>query len=825
MKILTKISVFAVSLLLCVITNLQAQNVLQGTVIDERSGEPIPYVQIFVYCEKDVAATDANGKFSISISSDSCEVEFQSGLFNSIKRQIVFYHSQRNIQWNIEMSPTAEVLEQVIVTASKYETNPEKSTTSIAILTPKTAESRNIITADALVNTAPGVAVVDNEPQIRGGSGFSSGMGSRVMILLDDMPLLRPDAGRPLWNFIPMEDVEQIDILKGAASVVFGSSALTGAINVHTAYPRSKPKTKVMIYGGIYDDPNPKGVEAYQKSWNHHNPLKFGFSFLHSRIIRKNFDFVIGGEYMNDQGYIGPEEKISKTRNTDSSTVGKYEKRYRLNFATRYRFQKVKGLAISLNGNFMFSDNAQSFFWYDAGENRYRTYKGSLSQFNDFTFYVDPVITYTTQKNSSHSLRNRILYSNNEESSGAQSARSISVFDEYQYNKSFTKIGLKLVAGMMNSYVISYGRVFSGDLISTDAQRMTSDNFAFYAQLDKSFLKKKNLTWSLGGRWEFYSMMGGTENKPIFRTGLTYQFNKTKTALRTSFGQGYRYPTIGEKYIAISVGRYGFYPNPNLKSEKSWNLEVGVMQPFMVFDFRGMVDLALFTQRYDNYIEFAMGPWGDKSMGKLMDRMGFRYLNIGPARISGVDFSLMGEGKISRSLNYTLSASYTYSNPVTLDPNYVYFTDEGGDQHSFNTKTYDTSRRVLKYRIEHQVKFDLAFTWKKNLSIGLSAMYFSAMKNIDKFFFTYDIQNPKQSDIYIDNILKPLGDLPFSGFYYYYNDNLKGSLVFDARISYKFKDVTCSFIVKNFLNKSYTLRPMFVEPPRSFNLQILYSIN
>lgn len=811
--------------MICAIANMQAQNVLQGTVIDEKSGEAIPYVQIFVYCEKKVATTDINGKFNIPISYDSCEVEFQSGLFNNIKRQIIFSSSQRNIKWNIEMSPLAEVLEQVTITVSKYETNPEKSTTSITVISPKTAETRNIITADALINTAPGVAVVDNEPQIRGGSGFSSGMGSRVMILLDDMPLLRPDAGRPLWNFIPMEDVEQIDILKGAASVVFGSSALTGAINVHTAYPRSKPKTKVIIYGGMYDDPNPKGEHAYQKSWNHYNPLKFGFSFLHSRIIKKNFDFVVGGEYMNDQGYIGPEEKIINTRNTDNSTTGKYEKRYRLNFASRYRFQKVKGLSVSLNGNFMYSDNAQSFFWYDAYENRYRTYKGSLSKFNDFTFYIDPVITYLTSYNATHTFRNRILFSNNEEASGAQSARSVSVFDEYQYNQNFVKIGLKLVAGFMNSYVISDGRVFSGDLISEDAKKMTSDNFAFYTQLDKSFLKKKNLTFSLGGRWEFYSTMGEQENKPIFRTGLTYQFNKTKTALRTSFGQGYRYPTIGEKYIAISVGRYGFYPNPDLKSEKSRNIEFGVMQPFMLFDFRGMVDLALFSQRYDNYIEFAMGPWGDKSMGSIMDRMGFKYLNIGPARISGVDFSLMGEGKINHSLRYTLSVGYTYSHPVTLDPNYVYYTDSNGVQHSFNTKSYDTSRRILKYRIEHQVKFDLAFTWKKNLSLGLSATYFSAMKNIDNFFVQYDISNPTLSSYYVNKVLKPLGDLPFNGFYNYYHENLKGSLVFDARISYRFKDVTCSFIVKNFLNKSYTLRPMYIEPPRSFNVQILYSMN
>jgi len=813
------VCLFAISI------SANSQNILKGTVTNEEDGTKIAYAQIVVSGVKQIQImSDINGNFNITLSCDTCEAVFNAMGYNPLKRKIIFSPQQKTVDLNIKLSPSVTMLETTNVTSSKYETNPERSTTSIMVLTPKIAEERNLTTMDGLLNTAAGVAVIDNEPQIRGGSGFSSGMGSRVLILLDNMPLLRPDAGRPMWTFIPMEDVEQVDILKGASSVVFGSSALTGAINVYTAYPRMKPKTKVIFYTGMYGDPNPLGSQPYETSWTGNNPIRAGLNFLHSRIINHNFDFVIGGELFYDQGYIGPQMKISDSRDTaNSSTIGKYDKRARLNFATRYRFKKVKGLSISLNGNFMYSDNAQSFFWYDSYQNRYRTYNGSLSQFNDFTFYVDPVINYVGEKGFIHSFRNRIIYSNNKESSGTQDASSISVFDEYQFTKNIDKIKMKVVAGAMNNYAVSRGVVFNGIMGSNEETSMYSNNFSFYTQLERQFLKKRNLTVEAGMRWEFYKLNEDKpENKPVFRTGINYQLPPLKTSFRASFGQGYRHPSIGEKYIAISVGRYGFYPNPDLVSEHSWNAEIGVMQPFMLFDyFKGMVDVALFHQNYNNFIEFAMGVWGKE--GNIMDMIGFKYLNIGKTKIQGIDFSLSGDGKISRSVDYTLTIGYTFSRPVTMDPDYVFYMD-GKAPYTFKNTSYDTSRNVLKYRIEHLFRGDLAFAFHKKWTVGLTFNYYSAMKNVDQFFFTYDVDNPEITETQ-ERALKALGDLPFKGYYNYYYENIKGSMIWDLRVGYAFSKLSLSLIVKNLLNNSYTLRPMFIEPPRTYTLQFIYQIN
>ena len=820
--------------------SLFAQYTLKGTIKDALENTPVAFAQIRVQCLNNVFITDEDGKFTINnIHKDSCEVEFFQFMYEPIKRVIVFSSNKKEIKIDIVLQPLSTLLEEAKVTTSKYETNPEIATTSLVVLLPKQSENKNFVSVNNLVNTAGGIVVVDNEPQIRGGSGFSSGMGSRVMIMLDDMPLLRPDAGRPMWNFIPMESIEQVEILKGSASVLFGSAALTGAINVLTAYPRMKPQTIVTTFAKMYDAPD----NPYQTSWQNANPVEFGLSFLHSRIIKKNFDLVVGGEVYNDQSYIGSAERVSYTRNHNTNSKGKFDQRYRLNFASRYRFEKIKGLSISLNGNFMYSNNAQTQMWFDADTNIFRSYEGARYQFKEFTFYVDPCVKYYTPKGSAHTLKNRVLYSDSKELKGAVDSRAVMVFDEYQYNKTFNKIGMTIFAGVSNQYASSFGPVFSGEEdphaeeVSKEPSSAFSNNLAFYAQIEQKFFKKRNLTLQVGGRWEFYNLWGPkieseTKNKPIFRVGVNFQIPQSKTSFRASFGQGYRFPTIGEKFISLTVGDFGFYPNPKLVPETSWNLEAGIMQPFQLFDFRGMFDICYFQQDYKNFIEFSMGAWGHSEI--LKQKFGYKFLNIGPAKVIGIDFSLMGEGKITKHIKYTLMVSYTWSNPTTKNPKLVYYTfapevSGGGPQvnneadYSFLSTSTDTTRNVLKYRIEHMVKLDIEFAFFKKFAIGGTLNYYSSMKNVDRFIFKNDINNPTLGEDEIKNI-KASGDLPFYNFYNFFQENKKGSITLDLRATYYFSKVSLSFIVKNVTNRLYALRPLYIEPTRTYTLQLIVKI-
>ena len=170
------------------------------------------------------------------------------------------------------------------------------------------------------------MSVIDGQANIRGGSGYSYGAGSRVLLLMDDLPILTGDAGFPTWDFIPMENIQQVEIIKGAASALYGSSALNGIINVRTAYPTSEPVTKLSFFSGVYNSP----ADTAQKWWADDFPFFSGANFAHRQKFGK-FDLVTGAYVYTQDSYL---KEI-------------YQRRGRYNINTRYRINN--NLAVGLN--------------------------------------------------------------------------------------------------------------------------------------------------------------------------------------------------------------------------------------------------------------------------------------------------------------------------------------------------------------------------------------------------------------------------------------------------------------------------------------------
>lgn len=72
------------------------------------------------------------------------------------------------------------------------------------------------------MNKVPGVNMLGKTISIRGGSGFSDATGNRVLALLDDMPIISPENGSIRWETVPIELLEQVEIIKGTASALYG---------------------------------------------------------------------------------------------------------------------------------------------------------------------------------------------------------------------------------------------------------------------------------------------------------------------------------------------------------------------------------------------------------------------------------------------------------------------------------------------------------------------------------------------------------------------------------------------------------------------------
>jgi len=796
-------NIFFLFVCLIPLTGAAQYSVVRGTVTDELTSETLPFVNIGVHGQPKGTFSDSNGIYHL---------ELPKGEYTLIISYVGYDRLQKHVRCDgrsemaldLKLSPTAKELSTLVVTGSKYAKKLEESIASIEVLKATTIKASNPTSIDKAIDKIPGITIVDNEPQIRAGSGFSSGLGSRVMVMVDEIPVLRGDAGRPNWGFLPVDDVEQIEVVKGASSVIYGSSAITGVINIRTAYPKEQPETKINTFLGIYSKP----TREYATPWSGMNPIQFGFAVSHLHKY-DNFDLGVGINYFDDQGYIRGTPEVSSDT---AFNKGEFERRGKFYFNTRVRNKKIEGLTYGLNGNFMYSDNAQTYFWYDADTNLYRSYPGALSHFKEFSFFVDPYIKYFNKNGNSHSLKNRVYYGNTNANNN-QSNRYLTVYNEYQHTHKFKKLGdLVLVAGVMNTYSHSYGQVFSGKLAPDGTTTLnepgeySSDNFAIYAQLEKKFFKR--LTILAGARWEYYQIAGFNENKPVFRAGLNLQATRG-TFIRASVGQGYRAPSIGERYITTNSGVFGFYPNPDLQSETSLSAELGVKQLFKIGKFGGMVDISGFYENYENYVEFNFGVWGDALVTKST---GFKFLNTGPARIYGADLTVAGEGQLFRNLDLSVLMGYTYSVPQALEPNLVYYEhfEQGTHKtryYTYNNTSSDTTGSILKYRLQHLVKSDFQFTYRKKFSAGFSAKYYSFMKNID--IFLYQLDEPKAMH---------------SGITKYREEHDKGNVIVDFRLSYLLKDFRFSLLVNNLFNTEYSLRPITIESPRVTSLQVVLTI-
>ncbi|MNX80095.1 Vitamin B12 transporter BtuB [compost metagenome] len=330
-------------------------------------------------------------------------------------------------------------------------------------------------------------------------------------------------------------------------------------------------------------------------------------------------------------------------------------------------------------------------------------------------------------------------------------------------------------------------------------------NLSAYAQAEKKFWKR--LTISAGGRLEYFQLNDSiTAMKPIFRAGANLKLSKA-TFLRTSYGQGYRFPTITERFIRTGVGNFGVFPNPNIKPESSWNAELGIKQGFKIGPVMSFFDIAGFWQEYENTIEYMFGVWRPFTTS-LSNSLGFMFLNTGKSRVRGIDASLAGTVALGKKHELTFLCGYTYIVPQTLTPDYEYAKDSLDRIYTYNSTSLDSSSRILKYRFLHNVKVDMEYTLGKKFAIGFSAKYYSKIVNMDGVIKDFELLT-SQVDV--------LQDIRYMD---YYNAHRFGNWIFDARISYLLKDKhRFAIIGSNILNRTYSLRPLKIEQPRTVMLQ------
>jgi iron complex outermembrane receptor protein len=795
---------FLFVLLCCVsFTSFAQEGTLVGQVVDEK-GKPL--VGASIIYRGDITrgtSTDTEGNYKLKLPAGNRRLicRFTNMVTDTFTIKVL---ENEFVEQNVVLKNYSNVteLEEVEIKVGKFDKRPEDITVSLEIIKPELIESKNTRSIETILDQTPGLNIMDGEPQIRGGSGFTFGVGSKVAVIVDDMPLLSGDAGRPEWGFIPVENIKQIEVVKGAGSVLSGSSALSGAIHIRTKYPSNDPLTKVNIYTGMYSYPRDTG-----QIWQENRPsLISGANFLHSRKLG-NWDLTFGGNLNYDEGYIGAPRLDPYIAQSYPDTVSNFtneqmrSKRARINFNIRHRSKKLSGMSYGLNGNAMISESPMVFAWLNDSTGLYKGYPGATFLQKQTIFNLDPYIELNLASGSQHKLRGRFLYTDNNITAN-QSSQSELYYIDYQFQRSYAKLaGIEFVGGISSTYTDSYAEMYAG----SGSPYNTLLNVSGYAQVEKKIWEIVNL--SVGGRLEYFELNASeTAMKPVFRAGGNIKLHQ-ETYLRMSYGQGYRFPTITERFIQTGVGNFGVFANPNLKPETSTNSEVGIKQGVKIGSVYGYIDVAGFWQEYDNTIEYLFGFWDlSQPFGA-----GFKFLNTGKSRVIGIDASFQGKADLNKNNELTFILGYNYVLPRTLNPEEVYAIDEHPVQkkeYTYNNTSLDSSRQILKYRFLHNIKADVFWTYKDKISIGATVKYFSKMENMDGVIEDFEeatqVISTMQNIRYMD----------------YFRANNTGTWIVDARASYAFnKKHKLALICSNLLNNSYSLRPLKIEAPRSIMLQ------
>lgn len=235
--------------LIAALTSILAQG--QTLVVKEaNSKDPIPGVALYNIKKDKSVVTDVDGKADLSLFLDNEVIYFQNFLYNKLQFTKQEIASKNYV---IFMSKSIEGLNQVVVSASKFEQSRKDIPQTIISLSTRDIEFANPQTsADALAATGN---IFIQKSQLGGGSpiirGFST---SRLLIAVDGVRMNNAIfRGGNLQNIVSIDpfSINNTEVTLGAGSVVYGSDAIGGVMSFYTKKPQLSYKDELFLKANL----------------------------------------------------------------------------------------------------------------------------------------------------------------------------------------------------------------------------------------------------------------------------------------------------------------------------------------------------------------------------------------------------------------------------------------------------------------------------------------------------------------------------------------------------------------------------------------------
>lgn len=500
--------------------SLQAQIRISGSVLDE-SGAAVPGAGVTVEGMKNAGAvTDLDGSYSFELP--------QSGQKQlTLVATAIGYETQRrrikepegSYVENFTLAESQELLETVVVTATRTPKLLKDVPIITRVISAEEIERADVVHIGELLETElPGLefSYSMNQQVSLNMQGFG---GNSVLFLVDGERLAGETLDNIDYNRLNLDNVARVEIVKGAASSLYGSNAVGGVVNIITKEPSE-----------------PWSVNVNSR-----------YSTLGEKVGSLSAGFRAGKlSGLTNAQYVQSDSIPLKNDGDYSKIYGSWN----YNIKQQLVYRPFDGLKLTGKAGYYFRQRDAS----EDVKDNYRDFSGSLKAEYDFGESDNLTLSYTFDQydKSDFLVANRRdvrEYSNVQHNVRALWSHSFGENDNIVFGGDF-----------MRDYLLSY------QFEDGDKMQYTGDLFG---QLDWNPTERLNFVSGL--RFDYFSDRGLFHASP--KLGAMYKIGNC--SLRGSYAGGFRAPTLKEMYMSFNMANiFMIYGNPDLEPEESHNFSL-----------------------------------------------------------------------------------------------------------------------------------------------------------------------------------------------------------------------------------------------------------
>ncbi|HET6463872.1 MAG TPA: TonB-dependent receptor, partial [Candidatus Krumholzibacteria bacterium] len=586
--------------------------------------------------------TDMRGNFVLrGIPTGAYHIVISRIGHKSFERDSVMVTDGDTTRVDAALEPAPVRVNPVVVTATRTEQTVRMAPASIAVVDQEDIEKKAPATFDQAIEGVGGLnafrttGISVQSMQIRGSSDVAGGgVGNRVLLLVDGRPALTSDSGGAFWSLVPTQFVDRIEIVKGAFSSLYGSTAMGGVVNVITKQPGKDTVARLDMKLGFFEQPAP----AIQ--YTSDTPLQSEVTADLSGPLRRNskhdIRYLLSASRKSSDGF---------SENTQYTFYDLYGKLI-------FDVNSQRKLELTLGGGQAKNDYPHSWLDADHPLEVRPSWEDDRQQKN----YGSVDLHYSALSGSRTRLSSRMYYYHHEQ---------ISRFNPDDPNLDIPAnepFGFETeIKGDKTGWITQVdhrindrNRLVTGADLMIDVVHSSPDttlygdhqinNYALFAQDDIDL--SKTVTATLGARYDWNHLVGGKTLEQLSpKVAVVWTAHKD-LALRALFAQAFRAPTVAELFLQRELGGgIDFVPNPNLGAEHIVDSEeVGMRwNPKPLFG----LDTAAFRYHYEDMIYWVQIP--------NTSPVQYQVQNLTAAVMSGVETTVT-----STVRTLTLSANYTF---------------------------------------------------------------------------------------------------------------------------------------------------------------------